>query len=125
MNTISLQTYTDNWAYLNKENMASIIKEPKVSEYEDTKAEDERKIEQISESNKLSNEEKLAVYFNLQAVEVMKNRIDIYMDEGEENSSLQNIYELNRKIERNEFIQNFQNDSAKIQNGSTSFEMWA
>jgi len=125
MNTVSLQTYTDNWAYLNKENIASSIKQPSILEFDDLKKEDERKVEQINESNKLSSDEKTAIYFNLQAVQSMKNRIDVYMDEDEENNIYHDIYELNRKIERNEFIQNYQNDSAKIQNGNVSFEMWA
>ncbi len=125
MNTVSLQTYTDYSAYLNKENIASIIKQTSLLEFDDVKSEDERKVEQVNESNKLSNDEKTAIYFNLQAVQSMKNRIEIYMNEDDENHIYHDIYELNRRVERNEFIQNYQNDSAKIQNGNDSFEMWA
>ncbi len=125
MNTVSLQTYTEYSAYLNKENIASSMKQSSLPTFDDVKNEDERKVEQINESNKLSSDEKTAIYFNLQAVQSMKNRIDVYMDEDEENNIYHDIYELNRKIERNEFIQNYQNDSAKIQNGNVSFEMWA
>jgi len=127
MNTVSLQTYTDYSAYLNKENIASSIKQPSILEFDDLKEEDERKVEQINESNKLLSDEKAAIYFNLQAVQGMKNRIEIYMNEEDDadKNLYHDIYELNRKIERNEFIQNYQNDSAKIQNGNVSFEMWA
>jgi len=127
MNTVSLQTYTDNWVYLNKENIAPSIKQPSILEFDDSKEEDERKVEQINESNKLSSDEKATIYFNLQAVQGMKNRIEIYMNEEDDadKNLYHDIYELNRKIERNEFIQNYQNDSAKIQNGNVSFEMWA
>ena len=125
MNIVALQTYTDYSAYLNKENIASSLRQPRLMESGEKKPEDERKVEQISESNNLSNEEKVAIYFNFQAVQVMKNRIDIYMDEEEDNNIVHEIYELNRKIERNEFIQNYQDYYAKIQNGNTSVEMWA
>jgi len=105
--------------------MASMIREPRFLENEESKIEDEKKIEQIHESNKLTNEEKTAIYFNLQAAQAMKNRIDIYMDEEEENKTFQDIYELNRKIESKEFIQNFQNDNGKIQNRNSTFEIWS
>lgn len=81
--------------------------------------------EQILESNKktenskitdeLSNEEIAALYFNRQATQLTKDLISIYTnsDTSEDETTLRDIHELQKQMNRSEFLDNYSEDTDK------------
>ena len=120
MNGMSLHTYASYSTYMNKENVSSIIKQPITAS---TKAveEDNRKVEQVNESRKASNEEVVTLYYNHQATQAMKSRVDTLYDSENAKDEEMLTYEDMRKF----YIQKNREEYARNQNSKSSFEVWA
>jgi hypothetical protein len=113
---------------MNKENLASELKQ--VNNSFPIVNEEIRKVEQVNETRKVSNEEALLLYYNYQAVQAMKSRVDTLFDAQYEEEDIQtvtyeDIRELNKKLNRKEYIENYQNDNVRIQGNKSSIEIWA
>jgi len=132
MQFVPLQTYTDYSAYMNKDSISNINKNSNMidNSLEVSKQKDsELKVEQVTDSKKLLNEKTVAFYFNHQAVQSSKTKMQMAMDyensDDETQLTYKDIKEINQIQKRSEFLQSYQNDTIKIQQNNNSFEMWA
>ena len=126
MNTITPQTYNDHSAYMNKENIASNMKLPQTRTTFNLNLEDNKKVEKINNiEDTLSKEDKTTLYFNLKTSQAIKNTIELIINDTSNIATLDEIYELNRKIQRREFLDSFQNQNSKDTHTNNTFEMWA
>jgi len=129
MNAISLQTYTNYSAYMNKENLSSIMKQAPLSS-EIMEVEKIKKVEEVSKSKILSNEEAVALYYTHQGAQLMKSRVNILLDAPYEEKdiaslSYKDISELNKKLHAKEYLENYKDEYARIQNNKSTLEVWA
>ncbi len=115
MNNISLQTYGNYSTYMNKENVASSIKQPVINTNtieEDTN----KKVESVNESRRASNEEVVALYYNRQLNQAYMSAVDTLFNEQDEEENNSLSYIDIKKI----WLQK-QNSSAKNVSGLVSY----
>ncbi len=129
MNNISLQTYGNYSTYMNKENISSSIKEPILHINTTEKKDENKKVEQVNESRKASNEEVVALYYNRQANQAYMSVIDTLFNEQNEDETdsltYKDMRELYFKKNIHENIEDYYNEQPSIQNNKLPVEIWA
>lgn len=132
MDTVSLQTYTDYSAYLNKDIISNLNKSANIVDNQET-IKDEAKIiesknENTNEQKESSQKDNIAFYFNYQAVQATKSKMELLV-EDEENDindtiSYKEISEITRLKNRDIFLQSFQGEISNTQPSSRGVEIW-
>lgn len=125
MNTVSLQTYTDYSAYLNKDSISNINKSTNIVENQKTMKNEEVTLPVEKEH---SQQDAIAFYYNYQNVQATKSKIEMF-SEDEENDpnntlSYKEISEINRLKNKDIFLQSFQGEISNTQPSSRGVEIW-
>lgn len=117
---ISANSYTNYYGYatyLNKDNLYLNMSQANQVTAQEDKQNQEQNVQKVVEEQKLTNEQTVAVYYNYQNNQAMKQRMEIMIDdqneEEESTLSYQEIHDLQTQKNRNEILDNYSNNLDK------------
>lgn len=107
----SYTNYNGYSAYLNKDHLYSNMKQNNQISVEHEKQNQELELEKVVEHQELTKEQTVAVYFNYQNNQAMKQRMEIMIEAQEEQEeptlSYKEIQELQEQKNRNELLEQY------------------
>lgn len=126
MEIVSMQNYLNYSAQMNKDAIYNSLRQGSTQNDEVLANQSkEEAIEKIEEEKSIQKEEVVALYFNYEATQAMKSRVDTLFDssteEEEDGITFQELRDVQRSINRYENILNMDEDYFHIQNN----QIWA
>lgn len=128
MDVISMQNYLNYSAQMNKDAIYNNLRQTTVHNDEVSANQDkEEAIKKVEENEKVQNEEVVALYFNHEATQAMKSRVETLFDESsneqEESLTFDEVRDLQKRLNQYESIQNIDEKYRVLLDNRT--ETWA